>query len=38
MRPKKEQISTLVDYDAFDGVFDAFDEYFNRSYIYNYII
>ena len=32
MRSKKERISTVADYDAFDEVFDVFDEYFNRPY------
>jgi hypothetical protein len=35
---KKEQISTIAEYDPFDEIFDAFDEYFNRCYFYNYMI
>ena len=31
---KEEQVSTVVEYDAFDDVFDPFDEYFNRCYFY----
>jgi hypothetical protein len=32
---KEEQVSTVVEYDALDDVFDPFDEYFNRCYFYN---
>jgi hypothetical protein len=32
---KEEQVSTVVEYDALDDVFDPFDEYFNRYYFYN---
>jgi hypothetical protein len=35
---KKEQISTIAEYDPFDEIFDAFYEYFNRCYFYNYMI
>jgi hypothetical protein len=38
LHTKKEQISTIAEYDPFDEIFDAFDEYFNRCYFYNYIL